>query len=171
MSDSTSEDICGAECVDGSACHHPAGSCPVPSHSNPGAENPQGRPSKFTDERAREALHAAGELGKSKRGCGRAAGVSKDTIDVWLDDNPAFEGPDGDTHHFFDAFMRARSDGETYYIREGRDPDGDVESSFAKYMLSSSYQYKETEKTELEHSGDVDGMNFVINPGGNDGDD
>jgi hypothetical protein len=152
----TDGDTCGAECVDGSACQHPADNCPIPSHSDPDADNPQGQPSKFTDERAQEALHAAGELGKSKRGCGRDAGVSRTTIDVWLDTNPTFEGPDGNKYDFFDAFVRARGDGETYYIKEGRDPDGDVDSSFAKFMLASSYKYKETEKTELEHSGEVD---------------
>jgi hypothetical protein len=152
-------DTCGAETTGDQPCQNPAGEngrCWIPTH-NPDSdeENPQGRPTKFTDERARDAIHAADELGKSKRGCARDAGVSKDTIDEWLEQNPTFEGPDGDEYHFFDAFERARGSGETYYIREGRDPDGDVDPSFARFMLASSYGYKKTEKRE--HTGDGGG--------------
>lgn len=148
------DDICGAECDDGTACQHPAGSCPVPSHDDPTAENPHGRPSKFTDERARRAINAA-ELGKSERGCERDAGVAHGTLDNWLDAGKTFTGPDGETYDFFSAFERARGSAETYYIKEGGDPDGEVDASFAKFMLSSSYNYAEKEEHDVDHSGDV----------------
>lgn len=165
------DDICGYEnTTTGDPCQHPAGSCPVPSHSGaaPDGGNPQGRPSKFSDERARAAIHAAEEYGKSKRGCERDAGVARGTLDNWLEANPTFEGPDGNEYDFLTAFRRARGEGETYYITEGRDPEGEVDESFAKFMLASSFDYKKTEATELtgEDGGAVPLM--VIE---NDGDD
>lgn len=115
-----------------------------------------GRPSEFTDERAQEAINAARE-GKSKAGCERDAGVGGGTIDNWLNANPTFIDSEGNEKQFFRAFRRARGDGESLYITEGRNPDGDVDTSFAKYMLSTSYEYKKTEKQEVEHSGEING--------------
>ncbi|PHQ44673.1 hypothetical protein DJ68_17385 [Halorubrum sp. C3] len=116
----------------------------------------RGRPSEFTDQRARAAIEAARE-GKSKAGCERDAGVADGTIGNWLDADPTFTDANGDEKQFFRAFRRARGDGESLYIVQGRDPDGDVEAPFAKYMLSTSYEYKKTEKQEVEHSGKIDG--------------
>lgn len=151
---SDENDICGAECADGTPCEHPAGSCPVASHADPDAENQQGRPTEFTDERAREAITAARD-GKSKAGCERAAGIGDGTIDSWLELNPTFEDRDGNERRFFPAFRRARGQGEDGWIDEGRGDDGD--SSFAKFMLASSYDYQKSEKREHEHSGDGGG--------------
>lgn len=151
------DEICGAECVDGSECQNPAGSCPVSSHSDDETAadggNPRGRPEKFTDERARAAISAA-ELGKSIRGCERDAGVAHGTLSNWLDQNLTFEGPEGKRHHFFPTFRRARGEGETYYIEEGGDPEGAVETSFARFMLSSSYGYQPSERQEVDMDAD-----------------
>jgi hypothetical protein len=136
-------EICGAECEDGSPCEHPAGSCPVPSHSDPTAENPQGRDFTIGEDDHDDILEAA-RIGKSETGCARAAGVSSwAQLNRYLEAHPEFRS----------AFERARAAGETHYIREGGDPDGDVEASFAKFMLSSSYDY--AEKEETEHTGDL----------------
>jgi len=158
-----SDDICGAETSSTEGpCQHPAGSCPVLSHNSDDVdEDPQGRPSAFTDERARAAIEAA-ELGKSERGCERDAGVAHGTLANWKEKNPTFTGPDGEEYGFFSAFERARGDGETYYITEGRDPDGDVDPSFAKFMLSSSYGYQKSEKRQVDMDASVDVQSDVV---------
>jgi len=109
------DDICGAECGDGTPCQHPAGSCPVPSHSDPDAENPHGR--KFTlGEDDHDVILEAARMGKSETGCARAAGVSSwAQLNRYLDAHPEFRS----------AFERARAEGESHYIREGGDPEGD----------------------------------------------
>ena len=150
MSDDVEQ--CGHETADGTECQLPPsqtdGRCHH--HTDTTKVDSGGRPSKFTDERARQAI-AAAELGKSIAGCGRDAGVSKETVRVWRDtEGIYFEGPDGNQYDFFAAFRRARGTGETYYIREGRRAEGEVDPSFAKFMLASSYDYKKTEKKEME---------------------
>lgn len=137
----TGNDICGAECVDGTPCEHPAGSCPVPSHSDPDAENPAGQPSKFTSERQAEILAAARE-GKSQAGCARAAGIDESTLRGWIDRHEEFSR----------AFRRARGEGESRLVRDGLyDPDTD--SSMAKFLLTTSFDYVKTEKRELTGDG------------------
>jgi len=133
----TEDDICGAECVDGSKCQNPAGSCPVPSHTDPDADNPHGRDFAL-DESDHDDILAAAREGFSKAGCARAAGVSHTALDRYLDAHDDFRS----------AFTRARHNGESEWIDEGRGEDGD--SSFAKFMLASSYDYKKTEKREVD---------------------
>ena len=160
MTDDTER--CGELKGNGEPCENPVkyadGKCGIHSEINGGTE---GRPTKFTDERARTAIRAAREEGKSIRGCERAAGVGKDTISGWLEADYQFENEDGLIDTFSGAFAQARAQGESEWIEEGRSGDGD--SSFAKFMLASSYDYKETAKTELEHSGEIDGFDFTIN--------
>lgn len=146
------DDVCGYETTDGHPCQNPPGEngrCWITSH-NPGDgdDNPQGRPSKFSDDRASDAIEAATE-GKSKAGCARAAGVDKATLERWLDSNP--ELPDGGS--FRNAFMRARAEGESK-ILEGGLYDEDVNPSMAKFLLASSFGYQKSEKRELETTGD-----------------
>lgn len=139
------DDICGAETssTDG-VCQHPAGSCPVPSHSDADAEDPQGR--KFAlDEGDHEDILDAARRGKSKRDCARAGGVSKDSLQRYIDAHDEFR----------DSFRRARAKGSDRLI-EGGLCDEDVDSSMAKFLLASSYDYVKKEQRELEHSGDVD---------------
>lgn len=143
-----SNDICGAETTSGEPCQNPAGedgSCWIPSHNDPDAENPDGRPSKFTDERREDALQAARE-GKSKAGCARAAGVAKSTLADWVDTREEFRN----------AFRRARAEGESELIRGGL-TDEDVDSSMAKFLLASSFDYQKTEKIDADvtHDGDL----------------
>lgn len=149
----TSDDICGAECADGTPCQHPAGSCPVADHAEPRGP---GRPTKFNDERAREAI-AAARQGLSEAGCGRAAGVSHTTIGRWKESNPSFEDEDGTEREFRAAFRRARNAGESRLIRDGL-YDEDTDSSMAKFLLSTSFDYVKTERREVdadvEHSGE-----------------
>ena len=164
----TDNGICGAECVDGSACQHPAGSCPVPSHSDDSVnENPQGSRTTFNDEDARIAVGAA-RKGKSESGIEREVGVAERAIfgdGGWLDQGHIFTNENGNERDFFRALRRARGEGEDDWIDEGRGDGGD--SSFAKFMLASSYDYKTTETHEytgedggpLMILGDTDGSN------------
>ena len=144
----TDDDICGAETAStDEPCQHPAGSCPVTSHSEDVEENPQGRPSKFSDERAQAAIEAARE-GLSKAGCERAAGIGDGTLNNWLEANPTFTTEEGETRQFFRAFRRARRAGESELVRGGL-YDDDVDSSMAKFLLASSFDYKKTEQREV----------------------
>jgi len=143
------EDICGAECTDGTPCEHPAGSCPVPSHSDQDADNPQGRDFSLSEEDHETILQAARD-GKSKSGCARAAGVSHTELRRYLDAHEQFRS----------AFRRARGRGEEKLI-EGGLYDDDVDSSMAKFLLSSSFDYTKTEKREVEMDADVDATHDV----------
>lgn len=136
----TDDEICGYETVNGGGCQNRAGDngrCWIPQH-NPDSDDEndgRGRP-ELLDEYRDEVLKAARQ-GKSISGCGREAGVDESTIRGWLERHADFSR----------AFKRARAEGEDEWIREGRGPDGD--SSFAKFMLNTSYDYKETEKREV----------------------
>lgn len=137
------DELCGETKGNGEPCENPAkfadGKCGIHSDIN---GDTQGRPTKFTDERARAAIEAAREEGKSVRGCERAAGVAEGTIRKnWLKSNYQFVNEDGLVDSFIRAFAQARAQGESDWIEEGRSGDGD--SSFAKFMLSSSYDYAE----------------------------
>lgn len=140
----TDDEICGAECADGTPCEHPAGSCPVPSHSDDDVENPQGRDFSI-DESDHETILEAASMGKSKAGCARAAGVSHTELRRYL------EAHDG----FRSAFERARARGEAELI-EGGLRDEDVDSSFAKFLLASSFDYTKTEKREVDADVNLD---------------
>jgi hypothetical protein len=149
----TDDDVCGAECVDGTTCQHPAGSCPVPSHSDSNAENPHGRPSKYTEDRADAAIDAARD-GASKTGCARAAGVDRATLNRWLDARDGFRT----------AFARARGEGERRLIRDGLGEE--VSPQMAKFLLATSYGYTKTEKREIEGDVSLDGVVVDFTPGG-----
>lgn len=147
--------VCGAECVDGSECQHPAGSCPVGSHSDARADGggskpgPKG-PNKF-DEEHRGAILTAACRGTTVEGCARAAGIGTSTLYEWLDDFPEFS----------EAFRRARAEGEQELIEAAVADD-------PKWVLERSYDYVKTERRELEHSGEIDGFEFSINAGDED---
>lgn len=145
---SDDESICGStNTSSGEPCQNPAGSCPW----DHGEENSNGRDFKLSEDDHSAILEAA-HLGKSETGCARAAGVSWQSLERYLDAHPDFRS----------AFRRARAAGETSYIEGGRDSESDVDPSFAKFMLSSSYDYKNTEKREHEHSGDGGGPIEVV---------
>lgn len=138
------DEICGYEgTTTGEPCRHPAGSCPVPSHTDDDAENPQGRDFTITEDDHDDIL-AAARAGKSERGCARAAGVSWSQLDRYLEANPEFRS----------SFARARANGEDRWVEGGAQEDSGIDSSFAKFMLASSYDYKKTEKRE--HTGSID---------------
>ena len=116
----------------------------------------KGRPAGFTDDLARRAIEAA-RKGKSESGIEREVGVGDRTIfgdGGWLDQDLTYVTDDGQRRDFSRVLRRARGDGEDQWIEEGRSEDGD--SSFAKFMLSTSYDYVKTEKREIDADVDAD---------------
>jgi len=143
------EDICGAETADGTPCQHPAtndNSCWIDSH---GGDTAVGRDFRIGPDDHEDILQAARE-GMSKAGCARAAGVSKQNLQRYLDADENTE--------FRDAFLRARHVGERKLIRAPlqNDPADPVEidGQHARFLLSTSFDYVKTERRELE--GDID---------------
>jgi len=155
-----SDEQCGHPTGDGGECSNPTTDdgdtdrCWIPTHNDPDAENPGGRPSKFNDQRARDAIEAARQS-KSEAGCARAAGVSHTTLANWKDKNPEFTDESGEKQDFLSAFRRARRDGETILVQGGLRNDN-VDTSMAKFLLSTSFDYVKTEKKEVNMDADID---------------
>ena len=152
MSVDESPELCQTPKGNGEPCENPVkyadGKCGVHSEIPDGGP---GRPTKFTDERARAALDAARE-GKSKAGCERAAGVGDGTIDRWLESDRTFETEQGLHDRFARAFRRARAKGETRLVGGGLNGE-EIDSSMAKFLLSTSYDYVKTERREVTGGG------------------
>jgi len=151
------DDVCGhpTEGGDGPPCQNPPGEngrCYIPAHNGEDKPAPQGRPSKYTDERARSAIDAASD-GFSKAGCARAAGVGEQTLLDWLNEDHTVNG-----ESFSEAFMRARHEGERTLVKgplidhpDAPGPDGpEVDGQHARFLLSTSFDYVKTEKQEVE---------------------
>jgi hypothetical protein len=143
----TDEELCGASTTSEQPCQNPAGedgSCWIPSHgadADDDVENPQGRDFALDESDHEDVLDAA-ETGMSLRGCARAAGVSHSQLRRYLDAHPDFRS----------SFERARAKGESELIRGGL-RDDEVDTSMAKFLLASSFDYKKTEKKEVTGEG------------------
>ena len=96
------------------------------------------------DEGDHDTLTEAAETGLSKRGCARAAGVSRTALQRYLDAHDDFRA----------SFAQARSRGETELIVGGL-RDEDVDTSMAKFLLASSFDYTKAEKHEVEMDADI----------------
>lgn len=168
------EDICGAETTDGGKCQRPMG-WGTDSDIGPCSDHrSRGRPSKFNDERARAACRAA-RGARSKRGCARAAGIGKSTLNRWVEKNPTFRTESGERAEFRDAFRRARSDGEQLLVEGGlrpERPDGesDIDSQHCRFLLATSYGYEKTERRDVrvDNDADLDEQPDVLVIGGDD---
>lgn len=136
-------EYCGWPTADGSACEHPAteenGRCWQ--HGEDARKG--GRPTKFNDERAREVIAAAKEA-KSIRGCGRAAGVVKNTVLNWLQENPEYQTQSGEYREFLPAFMRARAEAETLLTRGPLTRPDEVDGQHARFLLKTSFGYQDS---------------------------
>lgn len=159
--DDSDTDRCGHPTGDGGTCQNPAtedGHCWIDSH---GGDVTPGRSSKYTEQRARDAITAA-RRGKSKAGCARSAGVDKATLHRWLErDDLVYDGRD-----FRNAFRQARAEGEDRLIEGGLSEESNMDSQMARFLLSTSHNYIKTEKREVEqettHKGEVAGE-FSVN--------
>jgi hypothetical protein len=146
-----SDDVCGhpTQGGDGPPCQNPPGEngrCHIPSHNDPDAENPQGRDWAI-DESDHETILSAAQDGFSKAGCARAAGVGEASLQRYLDAHDDFRS----------AFMRARHQGERTLVKgplvdHPDAPNGgpEIDGQHARFLLSTSFDYKKTEKQEVE---------------------
>ncbi|WP_254547495.1 hypothetical protein [Halomarina pelagica] len=121
----TEPELCGEETRDGTPCEIPRDSCP---HHH----NRNGWP-RLLAEREEEILKAA-KIGKTKEGCARSAGVSKQTLYEWLDRFPDFA----------DGFKRARAEGENRLVARTweRKPE---------FILERSFGYTKSEEVTHRH--------------------
>jgi len=157
----TDKERCGYMLDDGSGCNNPvtddgeSGRCWLDSHNTEPMSNAvtPGRPSKFNDERARQVIQAAKQA-KSKGGCARAAGVDRASVHRWLQSNPTYTDSSGTKREFRTAFAQARADGETILVQGGLRND-DVDSSFAKFLLKTSFDYREVQEIRMDDSADI----------------
>lgn len=131
------KDICGAECADGTPCQHPP-NCPVPSHSDPEAENPQGRPS-LLEEYEQDILTGARQ-GMTLEGCARLAGIDESTLHRWINKYDQFRK----------SLKRARAHGELTHLRS-------VNDRGSQFILERSFGYVKTEKREVDADVNMDG--------------
>lgn len=150
-----SDDNCGWPTADGTACEHPASEANGRCWQHADDHKNEGRPTKFNDERAREAIQAAREC-KSIAGCGRACGVVTNTIKNWLSRNPEFTDEDGQTRNFLQAFLRARAKGETLLTRGSLTRPDDIDGAHARFLLKTSFGYQDVDRLEINEVDDDD---------------
>lgn len=110
------DDLCGADTTGDRPCQNPAGEngrCWIPSHNDPDAENPHGRPrtapSKAQQEKIADVIEAGGSVAEA---C-RKVGVHREQLRRWLsygEEEP--ESPWGDLR---DRLTRAHGEGEGRY--------------------------------------------------------
>jgi len=135
-----SGDTCGAETAGGTACQLPAsfddGRC---HHHTDAADTDSGGREYAIDASDHEEILSAARDGLSKSGCARAAGTSLTALRRYLDEHPDFRR----------TFAQARGAGERRLARDGL-LDDEVDTSMAKFLLSTSFDYQKTEKKELE---------------------
>ena len=151
------DEKCGHPTANDTPCQHPTTDdgdpdrCWIDAHNDaPTESDDPGRHSSLSPDDHDAILEAARD-GLSKSGCARAAGVTHTTLNRYLEANPEFRS----------SFAQARARGEQTLVAEGlRDPETD--SSMAKFLLSTSFDYVKTEKKELEHSGDGGGALEVV---------
>ena len=147
MSDDAENTICGYETAAGTPCELPASKPDDRCHHHTEVVDhaDAGRPPAL-DESDHETILDAAESGLSKAGCARAAGVGEATLHRYLDKHDEFRR----------SFARARKVGETRLVQGGL-LDDEVDTSMAKFLLSTSFDYVKTEKRELEDVTEGDG--------------
>lgn len=141
-----SDDVerCGHETANGTPCQNHAGEngrCYIPAHNGKDEDPPGGRKPALDESNHAEILEAA-EMGVSKAGCARAAGVGEATLHRYLEANDSFRS----------AFVRARARGEQRLATGPlmNDDDGpDMDGQHARFLLSTSFEYAKTERKEL----------------------
>lgn len=142
------DDMCGASTTGDEPCKNPTSDdgdperCWIPSHNDPDADNPHGRDFAISEADHEDILQAARE-GFSKSGCARAAGVSHTELRRYLDAHDDFRS----------TFMRARHNGERELLREAlyeqEDAPRQMDGQHARFILSTSFDYKKTERKEV----------------------
>jgi len=144
-----SEDRCGHPTADGDPCELPASKEDGKCHHHTGneAERANGGREWAIDQDDHEEILEGARMGMSKAGCARLAGVDEASLLRYLDAHPNFRN----------AFARARARGERRLITGPLMDDEDspdMDGQHARFLLSTSFDYVETERHELENTGD-----------------
>lgn len=144
----TDADTCGADTTGDAPCQNPTtedgdpARCWIPSHNDPDAENPHGRDFALSEDDHDDILDAA-KMGASKAGCARAAGVDEASLRRYLDAHDDFRR----------AFAQARAEGEQRLLRgplfREEDARREMDGQHARFLLSTSFDYKKTERKEV----------------------
>jgi len=153
-------DTCGypTDGGDGPPCELPGSYADGRCHHHTGAEDTDSGGREWAiDADDHDAILAAARDGLSKSGCARAAGASLTALRRYLDEHDDFRR----------TFAQARAQGEQRLARDGL-VDPDVDTSMAKFLLSTSYDYVNTEKKEIT-GGDEDDAPVEVVIGGDDG--
>jgi len=144
------DDTCGYETADGTPCEHratePDDRCWQ--HTDSGDADTGGRDFAVSESDHDDLLTAARE-GFSMVGCARAVGVSETALSNYLDAHDEFKR----------AFTRARHEGERTLVRGPLIDDEstpDIDGQHARFLLSTSFDYIKTERTELSGGGGDD---------------
>jgi len=139
------DDVCGYETAAGTPCQHPTTDdgdpdrCWVSAHNDAPTESGDPGRKWSIDESDHDAILDAARSGLSKAGCARAAGVEQSSLHRYLKAHDEFRN----------TFARARARGEQVLAESGlHDPD--VDSSMAKFLLSTSFGYVKTERKEVD---------------------
>lgn len=146
--DAEDTDVCGAGTTGSDPCQNPTtddgdpNRCWIPSHNDPDAENPQGREYAIDADDHEDILDAA-RMGVSKAGCARAAGIGEASLQRYLENHDDFRS----------AFAQARATGEQRLLTEPLYTDEDavreMDGQHARFILSTSFDYKKTERKEV----------------------
>jgi hypothetical protein len=131
---------------DDGRCHH---------HTEVNDQRANGGREWAIDEDDHDEILEGARMGMSKTGCARLAGVDKASLLRYLDAHPDFRT----------AFARARARGEQRLISGPLVDDEDspdMDGQHARFLLSTSFDYVETERHELENTGDEPLSELVI---------
>lgn len=120
------DDNCGAPTPNGPCGNPPTednGRCWIPSHSNPDAENPNGRPNRLDDERRQQIIHTAVSAGLSVKDQAALAQVHPDTLRrslccVKTPREPTLETDD--PCNFCEGYVQAHARGALEVLQECR---------------------------------------------------
>ena len=164
------DDICGAETASGEPCQNPTtedGACWIPSHNDPDAENPQGRPSKLTDERQETIVEWIRDL-RDLTSAAEKAGVTYRTVKNWLDEGQRqiAEDPEDEWDRrvdFFQVCADARADAKAELLDRMEDPDVDwrmvswkLERLYREeFYLPVKQEIEQTVDADVTHEGDL----------------
>jgi hypothetical protein len=158
------DDVCGhpTQGGEGPPCQHPttddgdADRCWIPDHNDADVDTEAGGREFSIDETDHDDILEAARMGASQAGCARAAGVDEKNLRRYLDAHEDFRR----------AFTQARAEGEQRLLKgplfNDEDAAREMDGQHARFLLSTSFDYKKTEKKELEHSNDEDGAFNVV---------
>ena len=145
-------DVCGHPTAggDGPPCQHPTTDdgdpdrCWEDAHNDAETESGDSGRDFAIDEADHGDILDAARMGASKAGCARAAGVDKASLLRYLDAHDEFRT----------AFTQARAKGEQRLLKgplwNEEDAPREMDGQHARFLLSTSFDYKKTEKQEVE---------------------